>query len=146
MPMTIGQVAGHAGVSPPTVRYYERRGLVPQPARTAAGYRQDDLDTVRRLRFIKRAQEMGFSLREIHELLDLRIDRVSACAGVEARTRRKLALVEKRIAELLRVRRSLLRLARACRRRERTAECPVLEILDEPPAPATTNRCGPGRT
>ncbi len=87
MAMTIGQVAAGAGVNIQTVRYYERRGLLPRAPRTASGYRQYDPDAVARLRFIKRAQDLGFSLQEIAELLELRVEHGAACAAVEAKAK-----------------------------------------------------------
>ena len=82
-----------------TVRYYERRGLMARPARTRSGYRQYGDDTVARLRFIKRAQMLGFSLHEIQELLELRVQHASACGTIEAKTEQKIELVDNKIAE-----------------------------------------------
>ena len=131
MALTIGQVAVAADVNIQTVRYYERRGLVPAPRRSSAGYRQYDGDAVSRLRFIKRAQALGFSLAEIGELLALRIRHGSACEAVERKTRGKIELVEAKIRELERLKRTLERLAAACARRQPTDECPVLDALDD---------------
>ncbi len=131
MPMTIGQLASEAGVNIQTVRYYERRGLVPLPPRTRSGYRQFGADAVRRLRFIKRAQELGFSLAEIQDLLALRVRRASACGAVEKKTRVKIVLVEQKIRELERLRSGLEALVVSCVARERTSDCPILETLDE---------------
>src|SRR5918996_1857178 len=103
MTLTIGQLAERAGVNIQTVRYYERRGLMPRPARTRAGYRQYRPEAADRLRFIRRAQDLGFSLEEIAELLALRVKHASACATVEARARDKIALVERKIDELERM-------------------------------------------
>src|SRR2546422_7048239 len=83
MPLTMGQVARAADVNIQTIRYYERRGLFPTPRRTPAGYRQYAGDAVARLRFIKHAQELGFSLKEIQELLGLRVRHGAACDAVE---------------------------------------------------------------
>lgn len=71
-PLTIGRLAQEAGINLETVRYYERRGLLPKPPRTASGYRMFPPEAARRLRFIKLAQDLGFSLREVRELLALR--------------------------------------------------------------------------
>lgn len=133
MTLTIGTVAEQSGVSIETIRYYERRGLLPAPPRTASGYRQYTPDAVQRLRFIKRAQELGFSLEEIRELLDLRVHRTStsACEAVERKTQAKIALVDRKIRQLERMKASLDRLARACRKREPTGQCPVLETLED---------------
>jgi len=131
MALTIGQVATAADVNIQTIRYYERRGLFPTPRRTPAGYRQYAEDAVARLRFIKHAQELGFSLKEIHDLLTLRIRHSGACDAVERRTRAKIALVEGKFGELQRLRRTLEHLAAACAARQPTADCPVLEVLED---------------
>ncbi len=131
MALTIGQVANAADVNIQTVRYYERRGLVPTPRRTPAGYRQYAEDAVRRLRFIKHAQELGFSLREIQELLGLRVRHGAACDPVERKTRRKIEVVEQRISDLKKMKRTLERLAAACAARRPTDDCPILEVLDD---------------
>lgn len=129
--LTIGEVAARADVNVQTVRYYERRGLVPAPPRTRSGYRQFGPEAVARLRFIKRAQELGFSLEEIRELLALRVKHASACGAVEQRTRKKIVLVERKIAELRRVKQGLERLVASCQAREPTSDCPVIETLED---------------
>lgn len=131
MELTIGELATRAGVNIQTVRYYERRGLMPKPARTRAGYRQYRPEAADRLRFIRRAQDLGFSLDEITELLALRVRHASACATVEARAREKIAVVDRKIGELERMKRTLERLTAACERREPTSECPILEVLED---------------
>src|SRR5213592_175487 len=130
MPLTIGQVASAADVNVQTIRYYERRGLVPTPRRTAAGYRQYTYDAVARLRFIKHAQELGFSLQEIQELLGLRVRHGAACDTVERKTRKKIEVVQQRIRHLQRMKRTLERLAAACEVRRPTDDCPILEVLE----------------
>jgi|SRR3990172_2712071 len=129
--MSIGQVAAAAAVSVQTVRYYERRGLLSTPRRATSGYRQYGDDAVARLRFIKHAQELGFSLKEIDELLALRVRRGTACDAVERKTRQKIGLVERRIHDLQRIKRILEKLADACSAREVTQECPILEALED---------------
>lgn len=131
MALTIGELASRAGVNIQTVRYYERRGLMPKPARTRSGYRQYQPEAVDRLRFIRRAQGLGFSLEEIAELLALRVRHLSACGAVEARAREKVAVVERKIDELQRMKDTLERLAAACQAREPTSECPILETLEQ---------------
>lgn len=127
----IGQLAAAAGVNVQTIRYYERRGIVSTPRRTPSGYRQYADDAVRKLRFIKRAQELGFALAEIQELLALRVRPGDACAAVRRKTREKAELVEQKIRDLQRIERTLERLAKACAQRRPTDECPILETLDD---------------
>ncbi|MFQ5537223.1 MAG: MerR family DNA-binding protein [Gemmatimonadota bacterium] len=129
--LTIGQLASRAGVGVETLRFYERKGLLPPPPRTPAGYRQYPADMVRRVAFIRRAQGLGFTLAEIHDLLDLRVESPEACGAVEARAREKLASVEEKMQELRRIRRVLGSLVEACAAREPTSECPILEELTE---------------
>ena len=129
--MTIGALAEAAGVHVPTIRYYERRGLIPKPSRGLTGYRQYDQAALDRIRFIKRAQSMGFSLEDIQALLALRVRDPAACPVVEEATRSKLADVEAKIGSLERLRVVLDGLVRSCQQREPTAECPVLAILEE---------------
>ena len=131
MALTIGELATRAGVNIQTVRYYERRGLMPRPARSRAGYRQYRPEAADRLTFIRRAQDLGFSLEEIAELLALRVKHASACAAIEARARVKIAVVNRKMNELQRMKQTLERLAAACEARAPTSECPILEVLDE---------------
>lgn len=130
MQLTTAEAAVLARVNPQTLRYYERRGLLAEPARTAAGYRQYDWEAVRRVRFIKRAQDLGFKLEEIDELLDLRVDGDSACGEVEARALTTLTRVEDKIRQLERMRDVLGELAKACSMRAGTEACPILEALE----------------
>jgi Hg(II)-responsive transcriptional regulator len=131
MTLTIGQVAAAAAVNIQTIRYYERRGLFTTPRRTPAGYRQYAEDAVTRLRFIKHAQELGFSLKEIQELLALRVRHGAACDPVEQKTRQKIELVERKIRNLERIRHTLEGLATACASRKPTDDCPILEALED---------------
>src|SRR5216683_2754464 len=130
MPLTIGQIASAAHVNIQTIRYYERRGLFPTPRRTPAGYRQYAEDAVARLRFIKHAQELGFSLEEIQELLGLRVRHGAACDAVERKTKQKIDVVQQRIRDLQRMKHTLERLAAACSARRPTDDCPILEVLE----------------
>lgn len=131
MPLTIGQVAAAAAVNIQTIRYYERRGLFATPRRTGSGYRQYAEDAVTRLRFIKHAQELGFSLKEIQELLALRVRHSAACDSVERTTRQKIELVDRKIRVLGRIRDTLEQLAAACASRRPTDDCPILEALED---------------
>lgn len=132
--MTIGKVAKSAGVNPATVRYYERRGLLPPPRRRPSGYRDYDAEHVRRIRFIKRAQELGFTLREIHELMALRHDPGADCGDVRRRAAGKLADLDGRLRDLEAMRRVLADLVAACAGTGTTDACPILSAL------ATTDR------
>ena len=127
--MKVGQLAERAGVHVETVRYYERRGLLPAPERTDSGYRQYEPEAVARLRFIKRAKVLGFTLHEIEELLELRVEHEGACEAVDHRTREKIGLVRQKIRELRAIERTLVRLTAACEARRRTDDCPILHAL-----------------
>lgn len=129
--MTIGEVAALAEVPPATVRYYERRGLIAAAPRTRAGYRVYGEDTAERLRFIRHAQRLGFSLEEIQELLSLRVHDPRACRHVESVAREKVRVIEQRVLELRRIQRTLENLVRSCEARRPTDECPVLAALIE---------------
>src|SRR2546425_4255984 len=123
-------VAKQGGVNLETIRYYERRGLLPKPPRTPAGYRAFGADAVRRLRFIRHAQELGFSLREVKELLALRVDTRTSCADVRKRAEAKLADIDQKLRALRAMKRALVRLTAACVGRGPVSACPILESLD----------------
>lgn len=127
--LTIGQLAKHANVNVQTVRYYERRGLIPDPPRRESGYRQYSQDTAPRIEFIKRAQALGFSLTEISELLSMRTGSDETCADVKKRAEAKVADIEGKIQELERMRGALVGLISACEERGPTTECPILDAL-----------------
>ena len=128
--LTIGALARAAEVGVETIRFYERKGLLPEPPRTLAGYRQYPGDTVARVKFIRRAKGLGFALREILELLDLRVDEVAACGPVEAQALEKLEQVAGKIDVLRQMETALRGLVEACEAREPTGACPILEELD----------------
>lgn len=125
----IGQLAARAGVSIDTVRYYERSGLLTPQARLASGYRRYSELQVSRLRFIRRAQELGFTLKDIRELLSLSKQR--DVARVKRAAEKKLAEVEVRLAALTRVRDGLSTLVATCPGHGRAADCPILKALGE---------------
>lgn len=129
MPMTRGEVADRAGVNRETVRYYEQRGLIPEPPRTDGDYRIYNESYVERIRFIKRAQELGFTLKETKELLTLRVDPDTDCGAVKQRAVAKLADVEAKIHDLKRIRDALASLASSCRGQGPTSDCPILEAM-----------------
>src|SRR5438270_7125070 len=129
-PLTIGHLAREAGINLETVRYYERRGLLPKPPRSASGYRLFPADAAQRLRFIRRTQELGFSLKEIRELLALRVSQRKTSAEVRKRAEAKIADIEGKIKSLELMRKSLRKLTNSCDGCGPIAECPILESLD----------------
>jgi len=128
--LTIGRLAKQAGVNLETVRFYERRGLLPRPPRSASEYRLFPVEAARRLRFIRRAQELGFSLKEIRELLSLRVSRTTRSADIRARAEAKVADIEAKIRSLESMKKTLRKLTRICDGCAPMAECPILESLD----------------
>ena len=135
--MTIGQLARRAGVGVQTVRYYERRHLLPAAARRASGYREFTPAALERLRFIRRAQELGFTLSEIADLLALRLDPRTTAADVKARAGEKIGEIDRKIHDLERIRHALIHLAGRCRGgRGPAGDCPLLEALGPLSGPA----------
>ncbi len=128
--ITRGKLAQRTGVNVETVRYYEQRGLIPEPPRTASGYRQYTGDYVERIRFIKRAQKLGFTLEEIKELLSLRVDQEMDRGKVKQRASAKIVDIEKKISDLERMKNQLTRLVTSCSGRGPTGECPILEAIE----------------
>ncbi len=133
--MIIGQLARHAGVPIDTIRYYERQHLLPEPARSASGYRHYGQDDLLRLNFIKRAKALGFTLDEIRDLLRLSDARSDDMASLKTAASEKLALVETRISELGRVRDALRTLVEACPGHGALSDCPIMAALSGEPAP-----------
>jgi len=129
--LTIGEVAKAAEVGVETVRFYEREGLIAEPPRRQSGYRQYPPETVRRLRFIRRAKDLGFTLKEIGELLDLRVDPRKSCADVRTLAKAKMADVESKMLDLAQIQAALTELVRTCRGKGPTTACPILDALDE---------------
>ena len=129
--MTRGEVAEKAGVNPETLRYYERKELIPKPRRSDGGFRLYDERYVDRLRFIKRAQDLGFTLAEIKGLLDLRVDDGATCRDVQAQAEEKLDDVKEKIRDLQRIRDALTRLAESCTGGSGpTSDCPILDAME----------------
>jgi MerR family copper efflux transcriptional regulator len=129
--LTIGHLAREAGINLETVRYYERQGLLPKPPRSAFGYRLFPSEAARRLRFIQRAKELGFSLREIQELLSLRVSPTTKSAEIRARAEAEIADIEAKIRSLERMKKTLRNLTKSCAGCGPVAECPILESLDK---------------
>jgi len=128
--LSIGQVAKRTGVTVEAVRFYEKQGLVPVPQRSESGYRQYPSDTVKRVRFIQRAKEAGFTLKDIDELLALRRRPGTSCADIKLRATQKVQEVDKKLKDLKRIREALERMVMKCSGRGDLSECPILEELD----------------
>ena len=128
--LTIGEVAAQAKVHIDTLRYYERRGLVARPPRSASNYRRYPEDAVRRVRFIKRAQELGFSLKGIKDLLSLRAAPEAECGEIRAHAEAKIKSINDKIDALLAMKNALSKLVTECSGQGPLTECPILESLD----------------
>jgi DNA-binding transcriptional MerR regulator len=135
----IGQLAADCGVTPDTIRFYERKGLLPQPRRTGAGHRVYDDAAVQRVRFIRRSHEMGLSLADVQELLRTRDRGVALCRPLAERLRARLRAVEQKLGELTATRRVLAENLERCGNAEGRA-CPVVEFLENGPADARDPR------
>ena len=128
--MRTGEVAAQAGVNAQTLRYYERRGLLREPERRESGYRVYGPDAVRTVRFIKRAQELGFGLRDAETLLGLAAGGPERCDAARALAEEKIGELERRIADLAAMRDSLVQLASTCVKPRAERECPLLSALE----------------
>lgn len=128
--LTIGRLAKEARVNIDTLRYYEKRGLLPEPPRKDSGYRLYSPDAVRRIAFIKHAKELGFSLDEIGDLLSLRMETKSQCRAVKIKAEAKIEEVEEKIQSLQQIRAALQRMVGSCKVNKRMGECPILDALD----------------
>jgi len=136
-PLTIGQVAKQTGVGIETIRFYERQGLLREPQRKASGYRQFADDVLARLRFIRRAKELGFSLREIGELLAIQDDPDASRAEVKGLASAKLDDIEIKIRDLQRMKRALKKLVAQCPGHGPLPGCPILDSLNHEPIQLT---------
>ncbi len=130
MALKIGEVAERGGVNLQTIRYYEREGLLPEPPRLASGYRMFPEKTVRRVKFIKRAQELGFRLAEIRELLSLRLDHHRSSSEVRALAEAKISDIEEKIRTLKAMKKALSRVTAQCSGCGPASDCPILESID----------------
>ena len=129
--MKIGQLAQRADVPIDTVRYYERNGILPKPERQASGYRRYGDEDVSRLRFVRRAKALGFTLVEIRDLLALSGRRADDMSGLKAAAIEKLADVEHKLEELTRIRDGLQALVASCPGHGALDHCPILAALAE---------------
>ncbi len=128
--MKIGEAAELAGVNVQTLRYYERTGLLPRPSRRPSGYRQYDADTVHLVHFIKHAQELGFTLRDISELIALR-QNPKSCPKAAGLALAKVEEIDRRLRTLTAMRQTLAELATACAAGDADHECPIIEALTD---------------
>lgn len=129
--LTIGKAAAEAGVGVETIRFYERRGLIQQPSK-GEGYRVYPAEMVARIRFIRHAQQIGFSLREVKELLSFRADPAADCVDVRRQAAKKIEEVDQKIADLQRVRAALNTVISACPGRGRLTDCTIMAALEDP--------------
>ena len=129
--LLIGEVARAAGVNLQTVLFYERQGLIPKAGRRPSGYREFDPQTVDLIGFIQHAQELGFTLKEIVELLALRDNEGAECSDVQARATQKLRAIQKKIQQLDAMRTALDQLVRTCSGQGSIRECAIIEALQE---------------
>ena len=129
MNLTIGGVANASGVGVETVRFYEREGLVDRPERPARGHRQYPLSVVGRIRFIRRAQDLGFTLREIRELIALGEATTADCHEVCRLAQGKIDEIDRKVADLSKMRSVLDGLRSSCERRGQVSTCAILESL-----------------
>jgi MerR family mercuric resistance operon transcriptional regulator len=125
--LTISRVATEGGVNVETVRYYQRLGLLEEPPKPVGGYRHYPEEIVKRIRFIKRAQALGFSLEEVAELLQL--DVADACAKSCDLAEHKLIVIDQKMAELAATRRALAKLVAECDKKSRRGACPIIAAL-----------------
>lgn len=133
--LKVGEVAKQAGVNPQTILYYERRKLLPRPPRTSSNYRTYPSDAVLLVRFIKRAQELGFTLEEIRELIALRDGRNRRRNEVRAVAENKVRDIDRKLARLQAMRSALYGLIETCVCGKERLACPILEALDDPSDP-----------
>jgi MerR family mercuric resistance operon transcriptional regulator/MerR family gold-responsive transcriptional activator of gol and ges genes len=128
--LKIGQLAKQVGVNIETIRYYERLNLLGPTSRLPSGYRLYNRDSQRRLRFIKNAQALGFTLHEIEELLDLQVSSTARCGDIQRKAEAKLKHVEAKVRDLQSLEAALRRLIRTCRAGQPTDRCPILTSLE----------------
>jgi MerR family copper efflux transcriptional regulator len=138
--MRIGEVAQEAGVNIDTIRYYERRGLLEEPGRRPSGYRVYGVEAVQIIRFIRRAQDLGFTLDEIQDLLRLRTTTRGKRDDVRALAQAKVRDISLKVAQLTAMKEALEVLLTSCACKTGEPECPILEALDDPKPLLTIGR------
>jgi Cu(I)-responsive transcriptional regulator len=127
--LSIGDLAKTTGTKVVTIRYYEQIGLMPEPARTGANYRAYSQEHLRRLRFIRRCRDLGFTLDQVRELLRLSLQQDQECSEVDRLTARHLVEIEDKIADLTRLAKELRRISRCCKGDRWIADCRIIEAL-----------------
>ena len=143
MTLTIGQLARSGGATVETIRYYEREGLLEAPNRSASGYRAYEADAVQRLVFIHRAQELGFTLKEIRDLIALQTDQTADCTAVRAAALEKLDVIAGKLSQLQQMKAALETVVASCTGTRPMAECEILDCLTHPPVPLTRQASTP---
>lgn len=141
-PLTIGEVARRAEVNVETIRFYEREGLIDQPARPARGFRHYRADAVERVRFIRKAKALGFTLEEIQQLLSLRATSGAKCEAVRQRALTKVEQIEQKLRDLRRLKAAVVRLAESCHGECEVDECSILASLSAHSASAHRRKEG----
>jgi len=129
--LTIGKLAKKVNVNIETIRYYERRGLIPKPRRRESGYREYSDETTKRILFIKRAKDLGFSLKEVDELFSLKISTRTTCSDVRSKAEEKITDIDDKIKILQRMKKALFKISKACSGKGNVNECPILEALEK---------------
>lgn len=126
--LTIGRVAAAAGVNVETIRYYQRRGLLEEPKKPLGEYRNYPMEMVKRIRFIKRAQALGFTLEDVGGLLQL--NNTDACAKTRVLAAQKVASIEQKLFQLQTIRDALAKLVHQCDKKLKSSPCPIIQILE----------------
>ncbi len=129
--LTVGQLARATGVRVQTVHFYEREHILPKAARTPSGYRKFPEESVQVIRFVKQAQELGFSLQEIRELLRLRLAPPARCEKAQEIASKHILSIEQKMDQLQRMKSALEVLVRCCQKRDDALECPILEAFEK---------------
>ena len=130
-PLTIGQVAKRSGIGIETVRFYEREGLIEDPPRSGSGYRLYPEEAITRIQFTRRAKELGFSLKEIKELLSLSVSPGTTCKDIKNRAQAKLTDIEDKVRTLQRMKKVLAKVTAACSEEGPVSNCPILEAMEQ---------------
>ena len=128
--LTIGQVAKEIGITVEAVRFYEKQGLIAKPQRSESGYRQYQPETLKRIRFIQRAKDVGFTLKEIDDLLTLRKKPNTSCIDIKLKALEKIENVDRKLNDLKNIRSSLTQMVMRCDANGELGDCPILEFLE----------------